>query len=69
MKVSIEVGKGWCAAQSVCKICGYDFLLIRQRKDPVNVKCPNCEQNGFIEKLETPWVGLIEEVVNDGQTT
>lgn len=62
MKVSIEVGKGWCASMVVCKTCGCDFLLIRQRNAKISVRCPDCEQKSYYDNLETPWVGLIEDV-------
>lgn len=67
MKVSIEVGKGWCAAQAKCNFCGYEFTLVRQRSTKANLcKCRQCNQIATIKEQETPWVGVIEEVVNDG---
>ena len=63
MKMSIEVGHGWCAAMAKCGFCGSEYTLIRQRKTKVEtVRCPVCRQIVTIKELETPWVGLIEEM-------
>lgn len=63
MKVSIEVGHGWCGAISKCKSCDSVFTLIRQRKAKAEqIKCPVCKKTITIEELETPWVGLIEDM-------
>ena len=63
MKVSIEVGKGWCASICSCMVCGYEFTLIRQRKDKINCACPACGCKDYVGATETPWVGVIEEIV------
>ena len=64
MKMSIEVGHGWVGAMSKCGFCGTEYTLIRERKKKVEtVRCPVCRQIVTIKELETPWVGLIEEVV------
>jgi DNA-directed RNA polymerase subunit RPC12/RpoP len=63
MKISIDVGHGWCAAMSKCRFCGSEYTLIRERKQKVElVRCPVCRQIVTIKELETPWVGLIEEM-------
>ena len=64
MKMSIEVGHGWVGSMAKCSFCGTEYTLIRERKmKPELVRCPVCRQIVTIKELETPWVGLIEEMV------
>ena len=63
MKVSIEVGHGWCGAMAKCSFCGTEYTLIRERKKKAEtVRCHVCKQIATIKEQETPWVGLIEEM-------
>ena len=63
MKVSIEVGHGWCAAIAKCRFCGSEYTNIRERRKKVELcQCPVCKQIATIDEQETPWVGLIEEM-------
>lgn len=64
MKVSIDVGKGWCASMVKCRFCGSEFTNVRERTKKIQeCKCPVCNQIVVLEEQETPWVGLIERIV------
>ena len=64
MKMSIEVGHGWCGQIAECPVCNSAFTLIRERKCHTDIIiCPVCKNTVVMRALETPWVGLIEEVV------
>ena len=63
MKVSIEVGHGWCGAMVKCRFCGSEFINIRERSTKVqHCKCHVCKQICVLDEQETPWVGQIEWV-------
>ena len=65
MKVSIEIGHGWCAGMAKCEFCGYEFLLVRQRSQKVKECRCLCCGNQYIVATEVPWVGLLEEMVKN----
>ena len=66
MKLSVEIGHGWCAAQSQCTTCGHEFLLIRERsRPPWMCECPNCKDKSNVINLELPWSGLMEDIIHD----
>ena len=65
MKMIVEIGHGWAAAQARCSECEHIFTLVKMRRDPVqNTHCPVCGKQK-VWLTETPWVGNMEVRVDD----
>lgn len=63
MKVIIKVGNGWRGSLVECMECRNQFTYIRScSAHLMDIECPVCRKKALFN-LETPWVGLIEKVV------